>query len=317
MKTAATQPDPPAPPSPRSAVRAALATLRPAQWAKNAVVAVPVFFALWDHAQSRPDILTRLGAVALAVAAFCAAASAVYTLNDLCDAAQDRLHPEKRRRPIAAGELKPAPAVALLLALSATAAVLASFVNPGFAALLGAYAVLQLLYSLGLKRVGLLDVFLIAFGFVLRAVAGAAAAEVVVSPWLLLCTFLLALFLALCKRRHEKSHLARGGEDHRAALQQYDLRALDQFIGIAATSAIVCYAIYTLSSETVAKFGTRGLCFTVPFVVFGVFRYLDLLYRHAEGGKPEKVLLTDGPMILTVVGYALAAWTAFVLGKTP
>ncbi len=290
-------------------------TLRPSQWAKNAVVVVPVFFAFWDHDQSRAEILSRLGGVALAALSFCLASSGVYVLNDLCDVRQDRLHPEKRHRPIAAGLLGPFLAGGLVPALLAAALTLAFQVNSAFRIVLGAYVALQVLYSLGLKRVGLLDVFLIAFGFVLRAVAGAFAAEVAISPWLLLCTFLLALFLALCKRWHEKFHLAGGGTDHRSALEQYDLRALDQFIGIAATATVVCYAIYTLSPETVAKFGTRGLCFTVPFVVFGVFRYLDLLYRHAEGDRPEKVLLTDPPMILTILFYVLSAWAAFHLGK--
>lgn len=304
-------------PSLRKVLPAVLLTLRPAQWTKNGVVAVPLFFAIWDRAQHRAAILGHLGHVLLGVLAFCLVSSAIYVVNDLCDIAQDRLHPEKRLRPIASGRLSAAAARALFPVLLAAGLLLGAQVPPAFLTVLAAYALLQLLYSLRLKRIGLLDVFLIAAGFVLRAVAGAQAAEVDVSAWLLLCTFLLALFLALCKRRHEKTCLDSGGTDHRAALDQYDLRGLDQVIGISASATIVCYALYTQSPETVAKFGTRGLGYTVPFVVFGVFRYLDLLYRRAGGGRPEKVLLSDPPLILTLLLYALTAWMAFRLGTTP
>lgn len=318
-------PPPPAMPEPAHAPRpslrqvlpAMLLSMRPAQWTKNGVVAVPLFFAIWDRAQQRALILDHLGLVLLGVLAFCLVSSAVYVANDLCDVAQDRLHPEKRLRPIASGRLPATLARLLFPALLAAGLLLGAQVNRAFLAVVAGYALLQLIYSLHLKQVGLLDVFVIAAGFVLRAVAGARAAEVEVSAWLLLCTFLLALFLALCKRWHEKDCLGGAAAGHRATLAQYDLRGLDQFIGISATATIVCYAIYTQSPETVAKFGTRGLGYTVPFVVFGIFRYLDLLYRREGGGRPEKVLLGDPPLILTLLLYALSAWIAFRLGTTP
>jgi 4-hydroxybenzoate polyprenyltransferase len=289
--------------------------LRPSQWAKNVVVLVPAFFALWDRAQQKAAVAGRLWPVVLATVAFCLASSGIYVLNDLCDVAQDRLHPRKRFRPLAAGRLSPVVARSMVPVLLLSAAALGLMAHPRFLAVLGLYVAMQVCYSLGLKRVGLLDVFVIAAGFVLRAIGGAEAAQVRVSAWLLLCTFLLALFLAVCKRRHEKANLLDGGAGHRAALEQYDLRALDQYIAITAAATVISYAVYTLAPETVEKFGTRALGFTVPFVVFGVFRYMDLLYRQSEGERPEKVLLTDPPMIATVLLYAAAAVAAFLWGQ--
>lgn len=305
-------------PLPRRSFVAVLEALRPAQWAKNVVVLVPVFFAVWDRAQfaDRGALWARMWPVLLATAAFCAASSGIYVLNDLCDVAQDRLHPRKRLRPLASGRLAPSVARLMVPLLLACGFVLAFAAHRDFAIILGLYVAMQAAYSFGLKRVGLLDVFMIAAGFVLRAIGGAEAAQVHVSSWLLLCTFLLALFLAVCKRRHEKAHLAGGGDEHRAALAQYDLRALDQFIAITAASTVISYAVYTLAPETVAKFGTRALGFTVPFVVFGVFRYMDLLYRQAGGDRPEKVLLTDPTMVATVLLYAAAAVAAFFWGQS-
>jgi 4-hydroxybenzoate polyprenyltransferase len=253
----------------------------------------------------------RVGAAALL---FCLAASGIYLLNDLCDATADRIHPVKRNRPIAAGRIRPAAAglaAAVLLALSLGAAALLS--RP-FAIVLSAYTLMQLAYTLFLKRVTFVDVMIIASGFVLRALAGAVVIAVTISPWLLLCAFLLALFLALCKRRHEKVSLDANAVGHRPVLEGYAAPLLDQLIAIVSAATIVCYAIYTLWPDTVHKFGSPFLGFTVPFVVFGIFRYLALVYQHDQGGRPERILLTDGPLLVDLALYGLAvlaifAWT--------
>ncbi|MDD5706810.1 MAG: decaprenyl-phosphate phosphoribosyltransferase, partial [Kiritimatiellae bacterium] len=184
--------------------------------------------------------------------------------------------------------------------------------SPAFAGVSVCYVLLQLAYSYGLKRVALLDIFMIAAGFVLRAVAGAAVIAVRISPWLLLCAFLLALFLALCKRRHEKKSLGSNEAGHRSALSGYNLRLLDQFIAIVSGATIVSYAMYTLSGETSARFGTGWLGLTIPFVMFGLFRYLDLVYRRDGGGRPERTLLTDKVLLATILLYALTALGIFL-----
>ncbi len=305
---------PGAPARSRATVRAVLEALRPAQWTKNLVVLVPGFFGWWDPAQRAhfaDDALINLG---LATVAFCLASGAIYLLNDVRDAPQDRQDPVKRLRPVADGRITPAQALGLCAAFLSAALLLGWSVGRPLLAVLALYALLQVGYSFGLKQSAPLDVFLIAIGFVLRAVAGAVAARVDISAWLLLCTFLLALFLAFCKRRHEKM-AAGANPPPRTVLVRYDLRMLDQAIAICATATVVCYAIYTLSADTLAKFGTRALCATVPFVLFGILRYLDLLYRGDTAGQPEKVLLTDPPMIATLVLYALTAWAAFAWGR--
>jgi 4-hydroxybenzoate polyprenyltransferase len=161
------------------------------------------------------------------------------------------------------------------------------------------------MYTFFIKHIALVDVFIIAAGFVLRAIAGAVALTVDISAWLLLCTFLLAMFLGLCKRRHEKIQMETTGQESRQSLDNYNEKLLDQLIGIMAAASIIAYALYTLSPETIQKFGTRKLGFTIPFVVFGLFRYLDLVYRHEKGDRPEKILLTDKPTLINIAIYAL------------
>jgi 4-hydroxybenzoate polyprenyltransferase len=185
----------------------------------------------------------------------------------------------------------------------------------GFGETAAAYVLLQFVYSLWLKKAALVDVFVIATGFVLRAVGGGLAAGVAISPWLLLCTFLLALFLALCKRRHEKLLLDSGGPGHRASLEDYDAKGLDQLIAIVAAATIVSYAIYTLWPETVHKFGTARLSLTTPVVIFGIFRYLDLVYRKDGGGRPERLLLTDRPLLVSIALYGLTVLAVFFFSR--
>ena len=279
------------------ALRTLLRLLRVKQWTKNAVVFAAFVFALGDRQQNLAA--WELWKVALAALAFSLVSSAVYVFNDLKDAPQDRLHPIKKNRPIASGAVGPGlawGAAALLLAAGLGGAELL--------AVLGAYLALQVVYTLGLKRLALVDVIVIALGFVLRALAGAVVIHVKISPWLLICAMMLALFLGLCKRRHEKVNLA--GLGTRAALDGYDERLLDLLIAMTAAAALVCYSIYTLWPETVAKFGTPWLGATIPFVVFGLFRYMDLVYRQDQGDRPEHILLTDVPLLADVALYGAA-----------
>ncbi len=300
----------------RFSARELLRAMRPNQWTKNAVVGAAYFFAIWDPAQ-RLDALAVLPRVLASVAIFCAVSSGVYLFNDLLDISADRRHPVKRLRPIASGTLSPRTAVAAAVLLLFGGLTSAAALSGGFAVILGVYAALQGVYSLWLKHVALVDVLLIAVGFVLRAVAGAKVIRVDFSPWLLLCAFLLALFLALCKRRNEKGLVTSEGappENHRPNLMSYDRHLLDQLISIVSAATIASYAMYTLSESTVRKFGTTRLGLTIPLVVFGIFRYLDLVYRHDLGGQPEKVLLTDRPLIIALLLYAVTALAVLMLG---
>jgi 4-hydroxybenzoate polyprenyltransferase len=273
--------------------------LRVKQWTKNAVVFAAFVFALGDRNQ---DLAAwELWKVCLAALAFSLVSSAVYIFNDLRDAPQDRLHPIKRHRPIAAGAVAPGFALGVAAGLLVVGLGGAWRLGTELLAVVGGYLVLQIVYTLWLKRVALVDVVVIALGFVLRALAGAVVIHVVISPWLLLCAMLLALFLGLCKRRHEKVNLA--GQGTRPALEGYDERLLDLLISMMGGASLVCYSIYTLWPETVAKFGTPWLGATIPFVVFGLFRYMDLVYRQEKGDRPEQILLTDLPLMADVALY--------------
>ena len=293
-----------------AALPAWLRLMRPEQWTKNALVMVAFFFAYWDPSQHlrgtgwRPLLLSLVATVL-----FCIVSSGVYALNDWKDREADSLHPVKRLRPVASGEIAPTPALALAAALLVTGLLLAAF-SVRLLAVLGAYVVLQLVYTAKLKHIPLLDVFVIAIGFVLRAVAGAAVLSARISPWLLLCTFLLALFLALCKRRQEK--VMRKEEEQRKSLRAYSTEFLNILISISAGATVVAYALYTLSSETIARFGTPLLGLTIPVVIFGIFRYMHLVYSANEGERPERILLTDRVIIFTVLVYFALTAALFV-----
>lgn len=295
----------------RGTLQQVWAAMRPVQWTKNGVVLAAYIFALGDQGV----VVGGADLVAISVAAlcFCLLSSAVYLLNDVRDREEDRQHPVKRLRPIASGQLAPEPALLAAGVLAVVAFGGAALVTPPLLGVLVAYAVIQMIYTLGLKRVALLDVFVIAAGFVLRALAGAVAIAVPISPWLLLCTLLLALFLALCKRRHERVVLNASAEASRTSMRGYDVLLLDQLIAIVAAATVVCYALYTLWPETVEKFGTHGLGFTIPFVLFGLFRYLDLVYRHDQGGQPERILVTDKPLLVDLLGYGLTVVIVLLL----
>jgi 4-hydroxybenzoate polyprenyltransferase len=297
-----------------SRVSSAIRALRPKQWTKNAVVFAAFLFALGDRQQhvGLSGFWTSLQAALL----FCLVSSGVYLLNDVKDVEQDRAHPTKRLRPIAAGELSPRAASWMAAGLLAAGLAGAWRMSPALLEVVGGYVVLQIAYTFALKRIALIDLFVIAGGFVLRALAGAVALQVTISPWLLLCALLLALFLALCKRRHERVVLNDALGETRKSLEYYDEHLLDQLIAVVSAATLVCYALYTLWPDTVEKFGTARLGLTIPFVIFGIFRYLDLVYRHEKGGQPELILLTDVPLLVDLALYGLTVVLILVF-KSP
>jgi 4-hydroxybenzoate polyprenyltransferase len=291
-----------------------LRLLRPNQWTKNAVVLAAFFFAFGDQTQHISFPL--VGRAVLAALLFCVVSSGVYIINDIRDYRLDQLHPVKRLRPIAADRVARPLAAGLAVALLVAGGLGAWALAPGFAWVLVGYAALQLLYTAVLKQVPLVDIMVIAIGFVLRAMAGAVVLAVPISPWLLLCAFLLASFLALCKRRHERLLLEAGAAgEHRPNLAQYNRHLLDQLIAMVGGATIVSYSLYTLWPDTVHKFNTAALAYTIPLVMFGIFRYLHLVYQHDKGGRPEKVLLSDGPLLIDLALYGAAVLAIFLLAR--
>ena len=277
----------------RTLARAALAALRPRQWSKNLLLFAGLIFA------AKIGDATRWGEAFAAFAAYCAASSAAYLANDVRDAADDREHPIKRLRPVASGELPARAALSLAVVLAAAALAATALLGPWSAALMGGFLVLQAAYTGGLKRVVLVDVLAIAGLFVLRAAAGAQAVDVRISPWLLICTGLLALFLALGKRRAELTLVGADETPGRAVLEGYSLALVDQLVTVVAASTVIAYSLYTFTARD-----SNAMMVTVPFVVYGVFRYLLLLHRHGLGEEPENVLLSDVPLLLTIAAWA-------------
>jgi len=241
-------------------------------------------------------------------AIFCALSGSVYLFNDVADRDADRAHPLKSARPIASGRLSARTAVIAAGFLGAGAIQAAMLIRPELGLVAGSYLILLLVYSAFLKHVVIVDVLTIAAGFVLRAVAGAVAVTVPISHWLLVCTTLLALFLALSKRRHELTLLAEGATDHRRILEEYSPYLLDQMVGVVTASTLVAYAIYATSPETAERLGTDRLGLTIPFVLYGIFRYLYLVHQRRGGGSPSALLLTDRPLLVCV-----ALWAASVV----
>lgn len=287
---------------------AALRALRPRQWTKNGVLLVPLLFA--KSIFQGPALWHAL----LAVVSFSLLASGVYVVNDWIDRDKDRLHPEKRKRPIAAGHLGGGAAIAVVAVCWAASFALGWVLpaRPAFLGVLAGYLALQVLYSFGLKKLVILDVMAIALGFIIRVVAGAVAIDVVVSNWLFLCTLLGAVFLGFAKRRAELSSLEDTAATHRSNLADYSLTMLDQMMSISASACILAYGLYTVSKETVDRVGTDRLKFTVPMVVYGVFRYLFLVHKRGMGGSPEKVLLGDAPLLLDIAAFlGVAGWALY------
>ncbi len=273
-----------------------LAALRPRQWIKNLLVFAGIIFA----GELRDP--HRLLEASAAFVVYCAASSAAYLLNDVRDAEHDRLHPIKRHRPVASGLVTPRAALAAAVILAVAAFALAAVLGRWSVVVLCAFIALQLAYSLGLKHVVLIDVMAIAGLFVVRAVAGAVAVHVPISPWLLLCTGTLALFLALAKRRGELVLVGAERTPGRPVLEGYSLALVDQLVTIVAASTVIAYALYTFT----ARSGDRMMA-TIPFVLFGVFRYLLLIHREDAGEEPDHVLLSDRPILICVALWALAS----------
>ena len=269
-------------------------TLRIKQWIKNLIIFAPLIFS-----QNVFDTILLLKSV-LAFVLFCLISGAAYILNDLKDLEEDRLHPLKSKRPLASGRLKKSQALFSFFFLVIICLTGAFLINISFFMALGVYVVLQVSYSFWLKHVVILDVFLIAAGFFIRVIAGGLVIEVQISPWLIICTILLALFLALSKRRHELVLLNESAEIHRPILKEYNPHLLDQMIAVVTASTVISYCLYTISSETIEKFGTKNLIFTVPFVLYGIFRYLYLVHQKKEGGSPEVLVITDKPLLIDI-----------------
>ncbi len=277
-----------------------LYSLRPGQWSKNLVVFAGLLFGL--RLFDRAAVLHALAAFVV----FCALSGVVYLVNDVADRESDRQHPLKAKRPIASGALPVAAALTAAVVLGVGGLIAALLIGPPFAFVAASYLALQIAYSGTLKHIVIIDVLTIAVGFVLRAVAGAEAVNVEISHWLLVCTILLALFIALAKRRHEIVLLAGGATSHRPILGEYSPYLLDQMIGVVTASTLISYIFYTISPETQAKFGTPWLGLTIPFPLYGIFRYLYLVHQREGGGSPADLLLTDRPLLACVALWAVA-----------
>ena len=280
--------------SPLSRLSAVLISLRPEQWTKNLLVFAGLLFG--------GRLLDASAALAAAwtFVLFCALSGAIYLFNDVRDRDGDRRHPIKRTRPIAAGVLRPSTALITATTLVAAGIAGAVVVTPVLAGVAAAYTALLLLYTFAFKHLVIIDVMTIAAGFVLRAIAGAVAVGVPFSSWLLACTTLLALFLALSKRRHELVLLGGGADEHRPILNEYSPYLLDQMISVVTASTVIAYTVYATSPDTAARLGTSHLGVTVPFVLYGIFRYLYLVHQKQGGGSPSTLLLSDRPLLLCV-----------------
>lgn len=287
-------------------IRPLLKSLRPTQWPKNVFVLAPlVFGGLLHNAQ------VTLRAV-LALVAFCCASSAVYLINDIRDREEDRRHPLKRLRPIAAGTLKVPVAVLAFVVLVGAAGLLSVRLGRPFALVLGAYLILNVLYTFWLKHMVILDVMTIAISFVLRVEAGSTATGIEVSRWLLLCTIFLSLFLAFSKRRHEITLLAHEASGQRPVLDHYSPAFLDQMINVVTASSVVSYALYCVDPETVQKYHTQDLVFTIPLVLYGIFRYLYLMYQRPGERNPTEAILRDAPFLINILLWGLVVvWIVY------
>ncbi len=289
-------------------MRSIIRSLRPEQWLKNGFVLAPLIFS--GSLEDRSAIVRSL----IAVAAFCVVASATYLINDVLDREADRDHPVKRLRPIASGEVGVATALIVAAALVLAGGAAAAFLRGWFPLILGTYLVITVFYSTVLKRMVFVDVLVVAFGFVLRVVGGALAIDVPVSRWILLCAYLLALYLALGKRRSELVLLGDGAGNHREVLGHYSLPMVDQAISVVLGATVLAYTLYTVAPDTVAKVGSEGLMATVPVVLYGLFRYLYLLHRLELGGSPTRALMTDRPLLICVGVWIVIAAVVMRMG---
>ncbi len=292
-----------------------LRAIRPRQWIKNIFVFAALAFSeerFWTIPQA---VLLTIGTFAL----FCMAAGSIYLVNDIVDIEKDRAHPKKRKRPLASGKLRPNVAViaaVLMMVITLPGALLLDSLDPytlrfqeldfGLLSVILAYIVIQgLLYTYFLKNIVILDIFTIAAGFVLRAVAGAIVLDIPISSWLLICMGLLALFLGLGKRRAELVLLEEGATEHRHILDEYSVPMLDQLISIVTAATIIAYTLFTTTSTSLKLTPYPVMLLTVPFVVYGIFRYIYLIHHHGGGGSPEELVLKDRPLAIDIVLYGL------------
>lgn len=282
-------------------------SLRPRQWVKNCVIFAALLF---SHTLLEPTHLWRSMA---AFFLFCAISSAVYILNDILDLENDRMHPTKSKRPIAAGEISVGQAAAFGVVLAVAALGLSWLLSPSFALLTLLYLVSNMLYSVWLKKVVIVDVMIISSGFVIRAVAGGVVIGVQVSAWLILCTILLSLFLGFTKRRQELAQLESQAVNHREILREYSVVFLDQMISIVTAATLVAYFLYTLAPETRAKLGTPYLPLTIPFVLYGIFRYLYLVHQRNMGENPTGALYADRPLFIDILLWAVTVFAVLYL----
>ena len=276
-----------------------LLALRPHQWVKNMFVFAALVF---SRNLLSPELVIRS---AIAFGCFCVVASSIYLVNDVADYERDRVHPKKSLRPIASDAVSKRVALIMAFVLGPAALFFAFWLNAQTGATITIYAVMNLAYSLRLKHVVLLDVFIIALGFLLRVSAGAFAINVAISPWLLLCTFFVALFLAFCKRRHELVSLGDDAKAHRGILAEYSATFIDKMISALASMTVMSYALYTIDRGVIERIGTDALITTLPFVLFGVFRYLYLVHQKKQGGSPTEVVLKDRSIQSIVTLYVL------------
>ena len=276
-------------------IAAIIRSMRPAQWTKNLFVFAALIFA--RRFFSPRDLALTFGAFVV----FCVVSGAFYIFNDIRDCEEDRAHPKKCWRPIAHGDLGKGQAMSASIILTVIGLASAFLLHRNFFYAVAVYFALQLAYSLKLKHVVILDVFVIAAGFVVRVVAGGLVIDVPISSWLLICTTLLALLLAMGKRRHELVLLEDKASNHRAILKEYSAYLLDQMIAVVTASTLLAYCLYTISPETVAKFGTEHLIWTAAFVLYGIFRYLYLVHQKGQGGSPEELIIQDKPLLLNIV----------------
>lgn len=275
-------------------------SMRPRQWLKNLLLFAGIIF---SHNLGKPVLFLRSTA---GFALFCMIAGAIYILNDIRDAENDRLHPKKRNRPIAADLVSPQQAGVFALVLAAVTLALSFFLSVPFFWTVLAYCVVTVLYSMGLKHVAIVDVLMVAGGFVLRAVAGVVVIrieggpEVPMTPWFVLCVFFLALFIAVCKRRHELECVENAAE-HRIVLEEYPRPFLDLMIAVSTSAAIFAYVLYLIAAYGGKETQDLKMILTLPFVIYGIFRYLYLVYRRDEGGEPESLVLKDKPLLFNTL----------------
>ncbi|MEY2845650.1 MAG: hypothetical protein RL076_1196 [Chloroflexota bacterium] len=299
-------------PSVMQTIRGVVRTMRPKQWIKNAFIFGALVFSEEHLWRSPTAILT----VILAFAIFCAAASAIYLINDIVDVEKDRAHPRKQYRPIAAGLLPIPVAAAVSVVLLLTAVVGAWWLDgdTDFMGIIVAYLVVQgVLYSYVLKNIVIIDIFTIAAGFVFRAIAGAMVLDIAITPWLLLCMGLLALFLGLGKRRGELVLLDQGAASHRKILQEYSIEMIDQMLSIVTSATIIAYTLFTFTSRTMPLEPYPVMMITVPIVIYAIMRYIYLVHHNHEGSSPDELVLKDFPLALSIVCWGVMVVTLLII----